>query len=296
MERVRFLGLDCVVLQNETVRLLVTESVGPRIISYALPGAENVLAEIPELTLDCPGAGAFHLWGGHRLWHAPEVARRTYLPDDRPVTITPRPNGLHVLQDTQPASGIQKALDIQLSDAGSTVIIDHYLTNHSLWPIECAPWAITQLKPGGVAILPQRTVQADPDGLLPNRSLAFWTYADIQADNVFLDNDQIRIRAQPSDTPFKVGFPNDHGWLAYVHADQLFLKRAVYDPTQAYYDYNSSSQCYCGNAFIELETLGPKTTIQPGQTIAHRESWQLFQDDALRVPDEQLLPAIQRYL
>jgi hypothetical protein len=60
-----------------------------------------------------------------------------------------------------------------------TRITDHSLTNQGLWPIETAPWAITQLKPGGVAILPQQVGPADPDGVQPNRTLALWPYTDI---------------------------------------------------------------------------------------------------------------------
>ena len=86
MNTTTYLNLDCVALKNDAVELLVTQSVGPRIIRLNLPGGDNLLAELPDLTLDCPGSGPMHLWGGHRLWHAPEVKRRTYLPDDQPVS------------------------------------------------------------------------------------------------------------------------------------------------------------------------------------------------------------------
>ena len=68
-----FLGLDCVELSNRFVKLLVTESVGPRVISFRRQGAENLFAEVPDLMLDFPGEGDFYLRGGHRLWYAPEI-------------------------------------------------------------------------------------------------------------------------------------------------------------------------------------------------------------------------------
>ena len=113
MERVAYQGLECVELKNKVVRLLVTESVGPRILSFAFNDGENLLAELPNFQLECPGEGMISLRGGHRLWHAPEVQRRTYLPDDNPVAITPITNGLHVLQDTESKTGLQKSLTIQ---------------------------------------------------------------------------------------------------------------------------------------------------------------------------------------
>ena len=296
MERVEFLGLTCVELKNERVRLLVTESAGPRILSFSLMGGENVLAELPAFQLACPGAGMLSLLGGHRLWHAPEVQRRTYLPDDSPVAITPITRGLHVLQDTETQTGLQKSMTIQLADDESAMLtIDHQIANHGMWPVECAPWAITQLRPGGVAILPQRTTKADPDGLQPNRSMAFWTYSDVAAPYLHLGNDHIRVRAEAPDSGFKIGFPNDHGWLAYVIGDQLFSKRAEYDPQKWYYDRQSSSQCYCNRHFLELETLGPRESIAPGDAINHREIWQLIRDPALLADDEQLFEIVAQY-
>ena len=38
----------------------------------------------------------------------------------------------------------------------------------------------------------------------------------------------------------------------------------------------SSSQLYCQPEFIELETLGPRKVIAPGETVTHRETWQLY--------------------
>ena len=174
--------------------------------------------------------------------------------------------------------------------------IDHQLTNQGMWSVECAPWAITQLRPGGVALMPQRTVKADPDGLQPNRSLAFWTYSDVTAPYLHLGNDHIRVRPEAPATGFKLGFPNDHGWLAYVLADQLFIKRAEYDSQKWYYDRQSSSQCYCNSDFLELETLGPRETIEPGQTISHREIWQLIQDPALLVEDDALIEVVRKHI
>jgi hypothetical protein len=34
-------------------------------------------------------------------------------------------------------------------------------------------------------------------------------------------------------------------------------------------------QFYLGDAFCELETLGPLDTLQPGELATHREVWQI---------------------
>ena len=58
----------------------------------------------------------------------------------------------------------------------------------------------------------------------------------------------------------------------------LFVKRAKYEAQAAYYDYGSSSECYCNDEFLELETLAPISTIAPGATATHVETWDLYQD------------------
>lgn len=291
MEITCFMNLECIRLKNDSLELLVTQSVGPRLIRLSLPGEENLLAELPDVTLDCPGAGKLKLWGGHRLWHAPEVQRRTYLPDDQPLAVTEIENGVRVTQPTEAQTGIRKIMEIALPDQTATVIIDHLLVNLGMWPVELAPWAITQLRPGGFAVLPQVTTPADAGGLLPNRRLVLWPYTDVNNPHIRWGNRFIFVRANVQAGALKLGFANPAGWLAY-HIDRtLFVKQADYRPDGDYFDFGSSSECYCNPQFIELETLGPRTTISPGQSVTHRETWQLFPNVQLE-PTEDAVQAL----
>jgi hypothetical protein len=276
LEIVNFLELECVRLANQSLSILVTRTVGPRIIALQLSGDKNLFAELPDVKLDCPGRGQLTLWGGHRLWHAPEEARRTYLPDDRPPAIVQIDNGLLVTQPVEEETGIQKSMTITLPDHSVTVIIDHTLKNQGSWPVELAPWAITQVKPGGVAILPQRSAPSDPAGLLPNRQLTLWPYTDINSPHITWGNRFIFISATMPAGALKIGFPNPEGWLAYYNNHTLFVKEALFDPQATYFDHGSSSECYCNDRFLELETLGPRGTISPGEEATHREVWHVY--------------------
>jgi hypothetical protein len=272
MKTEKFLGQDCVVLENAKLKLLITKSVGPRILSLKFAGGDNLFAELPDATIDCPGSGTIHLLGGHRLWHSPEEPARTYLPDDSPVDIAPVENGFLVTQEVEAKTGLQKSMEIRLKGDVPQVVVIHQLSNQGLWPVTCAPWAITQLKPGGVAILPQSRKET---GVLPNRLIAFWPYADPTNPNVTWGQNYVLLRAQMA-SAFKIGFPNPRGWLAYWQKDTLFVKRANYEPQSAYFDFGSSSECYCNDQFIELETLGPIVTIEPGASVTHVETWDLY--------------------
>lgn len=279
METTRFLDLDCVCLKNGSIELLVTRSVGPRILRLSFLGGENLLANSMAVALDCPGKEEkFRIYGGHRLWHAPQVGQRTYLPDNQPVLIQEIAHGLAVIQPVEAEIGTQKAMRITLPDAGPTVVVEHKITNVGLWTIETAPWAITQLRAGGVAILPQQTDDDDSEGVWPNRTIALWPFTDINSPHIRWGNRFIFVHANMSADWLKFGFPNPAGWLAYWHDKTLFVKRTTYAGHAAYFDRGSSSQVFCMTGVIELETVGPKTAIAPGESVTHCETWSLYGD------------------
>lgn len=256
------------------VSLLVLQHAGPRIVSLEVAGSPNILADVPDFTIPCPDNAPYQIWGGHRLWYAPETPDVTYLPDDQPVAISEIDNTL-TIRGVPNSVMMQKTLHITVED-DHTIQINHVLTNHSKNAVTCAPWAITQLKTGGVAILPQARDAVDPAGLQANRSLALWQYTDIQHPNLMLGNRWITVRAAYGHgEAMKLGWANRVGWLAYHWQGQLFVKAAEFDPDAWYYDSNSSSECYCNDRFLELETLAPRIMLEPHASTTHRETWQV---------------------
>ena len=274
MQTVRYAGHECCALENGQVRLLVTRSAGPRVLFFGFRNGENLFAELPDFVIDCPGSGPFHIYGGHRLWHAPEVPGRTYLPDDEPVGISAFDNGLIATQQTEAKTGLQKSIEIRLDPVAAQAVLTHRITNHGLWDVTCAPWAITQFKTGGTAVFPQ--AQMDK-GVLPSRSLSLWPYTDMTDPHVHWGSQYILVQAGMR-SAFKFGYPNPRGWQAYWLDGTLFVKHAAYHPQAEYYDFGSSSECYCNDRFIELETLAPVTTIAPGGEAVHVEAWNLYPD------------------
>lgn len=272
MKKIGCNGYECVLLESDFLRVVITQSAGPRVLSFSFQDGANLFAELPDFTTRRPDGSLFRFRGGHRLWRAPEDEILTYAPDDSPVAVFSAPRGAKFVQPPEAQTGLQKSIEIRLSAEAPRAEILHRLTNLSSSEICCAPWAITQFKPGGVALLPQ---SRRASGLLPNRSLALWEYADMSDPNVTWGREFILVRAAMT-SPFKVGFPNPRGWLAYWLDGTLFVKRARYEPGAEYCDFGSSSECYCGSLFLELETLAPLTTLAPGGAAEHLETWELF--------------------
>jgi len=137
---VKYLDLDCISLENTSLSLLVTRSVGPRVISLCFKGDDNLFAELPDLVADLPDGTGYHFYGGHRLWHAPESMPRTYFPDDDPVDIVSTGHGLSVTQPVEPHTGIEKSMQISLVGEAPQVVVSHTLTNRGLWPENLLPY------------------------------------------------------------------------------------------------------------------------------------------------------------
>jgi hypothetical protein len=91
----------------------------------------------------------------------------------------------------------------------------------------------------------------------------------------------------------KVGMNNNLGWAAFYLKPYLFIKRFAYVEGARYPDYNSSLEVFTNNRMLELETLAPLVTLQPGATVAHEERWELHKDIDLAFSEEDVKAKVE---
>lgn len=272
-----FYGLPTSSIANQHLRLAFLATAGPRIVRLFLNGSdENLLAEVPDVIWEL-AEGTFHIRGGHRLWHAPEHFPRTYQPDNEGLVVEELADGVRLTQPTEAATGIRKQIEIHLHADKPIITLNHYLHNDGLWPIELAPWGITQVPLGGVAVLPQ-PFQGDPNSLLPNRHLSLWAYTRLDDPRLSLYDDYILVRGQSLSEAVKIGYLNTRGWFGYLYRGVFFCKHFVPQPEQQHPDNNCNTECFCKDRFLELETLAPFTLLEPDQAVEHTETWTLYPD------------------
>lgn len=268
-----FHGLPTAQLSNDQIRLHYLTEAGPRIVRlYFGENEENWLAETPGKTWET-AHGRYSIRGGHRLWHGPEVAGRSDVPDDAPPQITALPDGVQLSAPIEEPTGVQKQLAIRLHPERPQLTLQHTLTNHNRWPIELAAWAITMMALGGTAVLPQTRKQLDAAGLQPNRCLVLWPYTRWQDPRLHPDDDFLLVDGDPSLPPCKIGTMNRRGWLGYRRDDLLFLKRFHPQAEAPHVDFGCNSEIYVNDQFLELETLSPLTRLGPGESVRHSETW-----------------------
>jgi hypothetical protein len=245
-----------------------------RVTGLIPTGKSNLLVDLSGAPPVSTPYGEFHFEGGHRLWHAPEAMPRTYIPE-RDVKVTEQSNGVILELPTEPGTGIRKCIEIQLAPDRPSLVLTHTLTNDGMWPVELAPWAISQFRLGGMVILPMPVGNSDPAGLLPNRQLVLWPYTQINDPRLTLRDDFILFKADAL-PPFKIGYFNPHGWMAYWMDGVLFRKTFHVHANTMHPDNNCNCEVYCNRQFVELESLGPLTTLAPGISVSHVETWELF--------------------
>lgn len=261
-------------LKNEFLQIeYLTNSL--RIMGLIPTGKTNLFADLSDFPPIATPYGDFYFQGGHRLWHSPEAMPRTYIPDSG-LTITDQPDGVILDASTEPGTGIHKRIEVQLIAGQASVILTHTLINDGLWPVELAPWTITQFRLGGTVVLPMPFGNADPAGLLHNRQFSLWPYARINDPRLKLDDKFILFKADASLPPFKIGYLNSHGWIAYCLDGILFRKTFTVNAALPHPDNNCNAEMYCNDQFVELESLAPLIRLSPGASVTHTETWDVF--------------------
>jgi hypothetical protein len=279
------------------VELVVVTTIGPRILSLRFDGGANVLYE-DETDF---GRGAWRLYGGHRFATAPESAA-TYTSDnaqcDARITC-----GRLVIAQPVDASGLQKTWTIGPNGRTPGFEIVHELTNQSRRAWYGAPWACTCVKPDGSVIIPRpspaNTRQLDLEDWFPcppeaeeigtpagdvrlvadSEGARYWAltddeYAGPTSPQWGWNGDH--FVTHPPLAKGKVGLFSPEGCLAFVRSDLTFRIHAVELALHRAYPHGGCNvEVYTSAHYLELETLGPLTTLAPGEQLTHRQLWQL---------------------
>lgn len=285
-------------LANDEVEAVVTLDVGPRVIRLARPGGDNAFKEVPE-QLGTVGEDHWVMRGGHRLWVSPEDPARTYDADNHPLThaLTHGPDGvrLRVTQRPDARTGLEKSIELLLPDSGPSLSITHRLRNVGDKETTLAPWALTVMEAGGHAVVPLAPFRPHPGDAgrtaadyAPSQPLVLWPYFRFNDPRFRFGTRFIRIRHDSTRGPAKIGLgmglDPQHpeaafGYAAYQRGDATFVKRFAATPGAPYPDSGCTFETYTDSGILELESLGPLTTVARGAEVLHTETWWLLGPD-----------------
>lgn len=289
-------------LKSKDIEVSVVTDVGPRIIDLRVPGGENLLQKREGIGQS--GEDTYQFRGGWRLWIAPERKETTYVLDNSPCAVTVLDDHtIRVVGPPQPQAGIQKSIEVRLQP-DAHIELTSRITNIGSAPVTYAGWSLPVLRPGGRAFIP-----LDLGSLTAfdaTRSVILWSYAQMSDPRYRWGDRMIEIdhrkvtagadrgggrRADES----KIAVDSKQGWAAYLHGQTLFLKRFETPPGN-YPDSGSTIEVYSNQQFLELENLGPLTTLAPGAEMTLPEHWWLFDQVAIPEGEAPALAALQPFI
>ncbi len=273
---VNYSGWQSLHMTNGIIEAFIPLEIGLRVMHFGFVGKENQFAVIED-DLGNKGGDKWRIYGGHRLWHAPETRQRTYTMDNAPLVDV----GYHFdfcrFVQAIDHAGIEKQIDFGLSEDGASVTVTHRLINRNAWHVEVSAWSLSIMAKGGTAILPMPPYGSHETNLLPAGRINLWGYTDL-SDKRFTIGKEYTLLRQDSTAkvPQKIGIASPQGWLGYVNNGTLFVKKAHFIANATYPDFGSSLEVFTDHAILELETLSPLVTLAPNAQIEHTEEWRLF--------------------
>ena len=298
-EKINYNGWpNCIRLYNDEIELIVTTDIGPRIVKFGYINKQNFFYLVPE-HYGKIGGGEWRIYGGHRLWLAPETMPHSYNPDNEKVEFAVYNNRIKLIQPKETITGIVKEMEITLSHDKNEVKVLHRLVNQNLWDVEVAPWSLSVLAQGGRAIVPQEPYGEGDDYLLPARPLALWQFTKMNDPRWIWGAKYIQAKQDTSAiSEQKIGVMNKQGWTAYCLNGELLIKKFDFNPDALYPDYGCNNEIYINGHFLEIETLGPLTKIPPGGVVEHMEHWLLTKataDESEESIDANILPPVKSF-
>ena len=277
----------CLQISNGLIDVAVTINFGPRIVRFGFTEGPNVLYNDlerkytvqNEKTTERFGKDAFTFYGGHRIWLSPEKMPDTYYPDNEPVVYGILPEGVTFTPPHQKQNDMQLSFEIIMSEGTTDIMVVHSAKNSSKEKHACSLWAITMLNGGGTEILPLNTDNSNATA--PNRTISLWPGTDFHDERLSFGSRFMTVRHDKNnEKPLKIGLNNPLGWACYANGDTALIKRYVHTPSAPYPDYGCSSETYMCKDFLEMQTVSPLYSLDPGEGIRHVENLFLIKKPA----------------
>lgn len=241
---------------------------GIRILHLSVCGGENLLYQQPEdLSDGLATSDGWRIWGGHRLWSAPESDQSCW-PDNHPVSYSMQPDGVILTQEVDSWLQQRKHLHLHFCPDGS-LLLEHRIENVSTEPVSIASWGVTTFSGGSAELWFDGGTK---DCLNPERILSLWGDADLSDPRLRFTKDRI-FTAFAAGEPLKIGLFSHSGKAILRHKGQQFILTFEADPAKQFPDGGCNFELYTDSNIFELEALGPVQTLLPGQSASHWERW-----------------------
>lgn len=212
-----------------------------------------------------------------REWNWPPVSEF----DKQPYTV--EQNDDAIVMTSQPSSrlGLQVSKKFMTDKQRKAIVITYSIKNVTDTIRSVAPWEITRVPNSGLIFFDASKESISPANLLPFQFAhnAAWYQADAINENRKINAD-------------------GKGWLAYANNGLLLVKQFTDLDASQPAPGEAEVQVYVnrGTTYIELESQGAYTTLNPGQQLSWTVCWYLLPCNAENQPSQSLLDLVRRVL
>lgn len=257
------------VLKNGGVTMTIDVSHGGKILSL-----KHTDQEILSQSRWPESFGSTFWTSPQKEWNWPPVPEF----DKKPYRILLHEEGRLVIKSPKSERlGMSVSKDLTVDTSDGAIVATYSITNESDEPRRVAPWEISRVKNDNGLIF----FEAQGDSVWPSGLMSF----DAQAGAVWYRTDEApRNRKVNAD---------GKGWLAF-YADSLLLVKCFQDlqPQEPAPD-EAEVQVYVnrGKTYIELESQGTYTLLEPGEELKWSVRWYLLPVNAIQ--PEELMKAVR---
>ena len=260
---------DCIELKNKTARVVLCPAVGGRVLEFSIQG-KNALWLNPKEAGKTNGAsaGRFDI-GPERI-----LPRRNVLfrgPYRGEITGA---RSARLTSSKDLSSGFQVVREFSLAAERPHLICKQTVINISKETGQVCYWCRTFALGQGICVVPVSGFSR-----MPKKHVM---YDDHLVINFAAENDSITKRDGfiivdgPPEKP-KLGFDSMSGWMAYLmRNDLMFVKKWPTYPDRVYGEMASLTLSIWYPAerpMCELEPIGPREILKPGERASFTEEW-----------------------
>ncbi len=304
-------------LRLGTTSAVVCPEAGGRVLTYSIEGQNMLLLDDRERDW-VPGnpaaisAGRFDV--GPELvtpphpvlWSGPWTAEITGPAAVRLVSARDAATGLQLmrdfeLQNSAPADATADTAAAHVDTAsprfrGATLVCRQTMMNVGTSPVETCHWGRSFSPGGGICLIPLGTHPSR----FPARYVMYeeGTLLNVRnTDPLIRERDGFLEILGPPRKP-KLGFDSYAGWLGYLMpGNHLLIKRFPTYPDRVYNEVAGLTVSVWypqSGAVIELEPIGPRERLAPGQVATFTESWSVAEYPYPATDSRIDLPALRK--
>lgn len=277
-EVVSFFGYeDCIQLSNDQARVTLCPAAGGRVLEYSLNGKNALYLNPDEKGWTYESGKRIDISAG-RFDIGPEK-----LIPDRPELWLGRwtgeitgPNSARMTSVKHQATGTQLIRDFELANEGSKLSCRQTIRNISNKTTEWCHWSRTFALGNGICVVPLSNSSRFPHHYVMYESGKVLNFQP-EDRSIFRKGNYLIV----SDVPRKpkLGMDSTIGWFAYLmRNDLMFVKRFPTYPERVYNEIAglTISIWYPQDRRVELEPIGPRERLKPGESASFTETWELI--------------------